>query len=525
MRDRRKFWDNDPVLSLLMCSLILFSAATLNISIQPLPTAHATVADTCDNTLSLRKITGAAASMTSPYSAVDVNFKTMWTSEGKGSWIKPDLGENQTICHVDIDWYRGVSRQYDFTIYVSSDGSTWQPVYEGKSDGVSRSFERYEFEDVDARWVKVRSNGNQYNMKNSIQELQVYGHKGVTTPPAAITISYPNDGQSFPSGTTSVKISGTAFSQLAVNLVEISINGGAFTPVVGISSWSYVTGPLADGKSYTVTSRATDSTGKTASAKVAFSIQTPVPLPDPEPAPSQKFYKATLNTWASETEQSNLFKPYMTASDEAKLHVALNHEVTSAEYSLVESLPHREKGLEFGSIAEIREYAPILAQKGYDYCDYDIEPGPNHTPQSEFDDFVNSIRTASSICHSAGLEFHCSPANWRLRQGDTIEQVAPLCDQLHFQFQVVQQDPERYLAFSKEFSARARVANPDIVLAIQLSTQQQAAPGMSHLETFKKDWTNVKPYIDGVTIWWANDSSSKATMTEFMTWFNNSGRG
>ena len=523
MRNRRKFWDNDPVLSLLMCSLILFSAATLNISIQPLQTADATVVNPCDNTLSLHKITGAAASLTSPYRAVDVNFKTVWTSEGKGSWIKPDLGEKKTICHVDIDWYRGASRQYDFTIYVSSDGSTWQPVYAGKSNGITKTFERYEFEDVDARWVKVRSNGNQYNMKNSIQELQVHGHKGVTTPPASITISYPNDGQSFPSGTTSVKISGTASGNLAVRLVEVSINGGAFSPAAGTSSWSYVTGPLTDGKSYSVTARATDSAGKTTSTKVSFSVQMPVPVP--EPAPSQKFYKATLNTWASETEQGSLFKPYMTLADEAKLHVSQNHEVTAAEYSLVESLPHREKGLEFMTIAEIREYAPILAQKGYDYCDYDIEPGPNHTPQAEFDDFVNSIRTASSICHSAGLEFHCSPANWRLRQADTIEQVAPHCDQLHFQFQVVQDDPARYLAFAKEFSARARAANPDIVLAIQLSTQQDAAPGMSHLETFKKDWTNVKPYVDGVTIWWANNESSKATMTEFMKWFNNSGRG
>jgi hypothetical protein len=522
MRDR-KFWDKNPVLPLLMCSLILFSAAVLNINIQPLQTAEATVADTCDDTISLRKITGAAASTSSPYRAVDVNFKTMWTSEGKGSWIKPDLGEKQTICHVDIDWYRGVSRQYDFTIYVSSDGSTWEPVYDGKSDGISRSFETYEFEDVDARWVKVRSNGNQYNMKNSIQELKVYGNKGVAAAPATIAISYPADGQSFPSGTTSVKISGSATSQLALRLVEVSINGGAFSPAAGTNSWSYVTGPLADGKSYTATVRATDSSGKTASAKASFSVQMPVPVP--EPAPSQKFFKATLNTWASETEQSSLFKPYVTLSDEAKLHVALNHEVTAAEYSMVESIPHREKGLEFGSIAEIREYAPILAQKGYDYCDYDIEPGPNHTPQAEFDDFVNSIRTASSICHSAGLDFHCSPANWRLRQADTIEQVAPHCDQLHFQFQVVQQDPERYLAFSKEFSARARAANPDIVLAIQLSTQQEAAPGMSLLETFKKDWTSVKPYIDGVTVWWGNDSSSKATMTEFMTWFNSAGRG
>jgi hypothetical protein len=281
-----------------------------------------------------------------------------------------------------------------------------------------------------------------------------------------------------------------------------------------------------DGRKYTVEVRAADSAGNIRTAQTSFSVKSPEPtIPPTPPETNEKMLKVTLNTWSNEDTQYDLFKPHLDAdTDQVRMHVSLNHVVTAEEYSLTESLPGRTKGMEFFTLSEIRSYAPILKMKGYDFCDYDIEPGEGHTPQAEFDDFVNSIKAASTICHNAGLEMHCSPANWKLRQSDNIERVAPLCDELHFQFQVTQEDPAKYLAYTKEYSARAKAANPDIRLTIQLSTQQPAADGMSLVDTFKTDWTNAKQYVDGVSIWWGNDEPAKATMTEFMAWFNQYGR-
>jgi hypothetical protein len=47
---------------------------------------------------------------------------------------------------------------------------------------------------------------------------------------------------------------------------------------------------------------------------------------------------------------------------------------------------------------------------------------------------------------------------------------------------------------------------------------------MTLLETFQTNWTNVKPYLDGVTVWWSNDTSAKNALTDFMEWFNQQGR-
>ena len=87
-----------------------------------------------------------------------------------------------------------------------------------------------------------------------------------------------------------------------------------------------------------------------------------------------------------------------------------------------------------------------------------------------------------------------------------------------------QSDPLQYLSFVKEYSARARAVNPDIRLTVQLSTERPVAPGMTLLETFQTNWTNVKPYLDGVTVWWSNDTSAKNALTDFMEWFNEHGR-
>ena len=138
--------------------------------------ASALTAAECGN-LAVAGVTasGYADSQRTPQNAIDNNLNTRWSDDGKGSWLRLDLGSKKAICHVDIAWYNGNARINNFVISVSNDGSVYTNVFSGKSSGKTNSFERYDFADVEARYVKVTLNGNQWNNWASITEIDVYG--------------------------------------------------------------------------------------------------------------------------------------------------------------------------------------------------------------------------------------------------------------------------------------------------------------------------------------------------------------
>jgi hypothetical protein len=119
-----------------------------------------------------------------PRNAIDGNLGTRWSNYGPGSWIKPDLGQLETICSVDIAWYRGNMRQNNFVISVSQDGNTFTDVFSGKSSGTTLSYERYSFPQIDGRYVKITVNGNTENNWASISEIKVNGFKRDRAPVA-----------------------------------------------------------------------------------------------------------------------------------------------------------------------------------------------------------------------------------------------------------------------------------------------------------------------------------------------------
>src|SRR5256885_7002600 len=67
-----------------------------------------------------------------PANAIDNNLNTRWSNLGIGSWIQTDLGEQKTICSVNIAWYNGNVRQNNFVISISNDGSTFTDIFTGK---------------------------------------------------------------------------------------------------------------------------------------------------------------------------------------------------------------------------------------------------------------------------------------------------------------------------------------------------------------------------------------------------------
>ena len=167
----------------------LLTMAMLLLSVGILAQTHlgqqmASAADVCQN-LQVSSVSASGEDGKHvPENTLDGNIKNRWSDYGVGSWINYDLGSSQTICFVDIDWYKGDDRNYDLVISVSEDGTSYTDVYSGKSSGETGLYERYDFDDISARHVKLTINGNNNNKWNSISEVQIFGSTVDVVPPA-----------------------------------------------------------------------------------------------------------------------------------------------------------------------------------------------------------------------------------------------------------------------------------------------------------------------------------------------------
>ena len=127
-----------------------------------------------------------------PQNAFDNNLQTRWSHNSVGSWILVDLGSSKAVCFVEIAWYRGSERSYNFIISLSEDGINFKDVHASTSTGNSLSPERYTVvdsnpsssnqatADENARYIRITVNGNtesdtDQNQWAAITEIDVNG--------------------------------------------------------------------------------------------------------------------------------------------------------------------------------------------------------------------------------------------------------------------------------------------------------------------------------------------------------------
>lgn len=239
-------------------------------------------------------------------------------------------------------------------------------------------------------------------------------------------------------------------------------------------------------------------------------------------AMTEKALVATALQYVDISKQYDTYNPYLDSSvDRVRIHVGLDESITSEQHNLVNSLSHVEKGAEFFSLAEIKSFAPKAKALGFTYLDYDLEPGKAHSPREDLADPVESVKEAAEAAHAAGLLFNVSPSKALTTQYG--EQFAKYVDMYHIQAQSLQEDPSSYLSFVKATASKLRNANPDLKsITVQLSTTRGAAPGLTLEETFEKNWNNVKPYVDGISIWFSD--STIDDLQTFASWFDAYGR-
>ena len=137
-------------------------------------------ANSCSK-LSVSGITASGADALNPPShAIDQNINTRWSNLGLGSWIQLDLGKENVICSMGINWHRGNERINSFVIAISKDGKTFTNVFSGKSDGTSLTEQNYNTQSKTGRFVRVTVTANTQNNWISISELKVYGYKPIS---------------------------------------------------------------------------------------------------------------------------------------------------------------------------------------------------------------------------------------------------------------------------------------------------------------------------------------------------------
>jgi hypothetical protein len=152
---------------------------------------------------------------------LDNNLNTRWSAETVGSWIQTDLGVENVVCSLDIAWYKGNTRSYNFIISLSTNGTTYTNVYEGTSTGKSLSSERYNFKENTARYVKITINGNNEDGNENwgaVTEIEINGStetdKKVSSPNTVILSirgTYEHNSSYFPLSHEEVEMDPTKF--------------------------------------------------------------------------------------------------------------------------------------------------------------------------------------------------------------------------------------------------------------------------------------------------------------------------
>ena len=106
--------------------------------------------------------------------ANDGKLSTRWSQEGTSQWIRFDLKNVKSVWAVDVAFYNGNQRVFYFKVQTSTDNRTWTDATGNlSSSGMTNEMERYRFEPVEARYVRLLCNGNSTNKWNSPTEIRV----------------------------------------------------------------------------------------------------------------------------------------------------------------------------------------------------------------------------------------------------------------------------------------------------------------------------------------------------------------
>jgi hypothetical protein len=100
-----------------------------------------------------------------------------WSATGKGSWVQLDLGQEKSICNLEIGFANGDKSINFFTIQTSTDGVHFVGHGSAQNTGMNSGREQFSLSDspIPARFVKLTFQGNTQGDIYNITDLKVIG--------------------------------------------------------------------------------------------------------------------------------------------------------------------------------------------------------------------------------------------------------------------------------------------------------------------------------------------------------------
>jgi len=108
-----------------------------------------------------------------PGGAVDGDYETRWSAEGKKQWIRFELEEAAEVGYAGMAFYCGNERFAIFSLEVSEDGDNWEEVYSGKSL-MQLDMQPFDMKGEKAKYIRYIGMGSSANLWNSICEVKFY---------------------------------------------------------------------------------------------------------------------------------------------------------------------------------------------------------------------------------------------------------------------------------------------------------------------------------------------------------------
>jgi hypothetical protein len=439
---------------------------------------------------------------------LDNNYPQDGQSTAKAHGSRLTWEKKKTICSVDIAWYKGYARTYSFTISVSSDGTSFKQVYSSKSSGDTLASVKYDFADVEGRYVRITVNGNNHNAWAGITEIDIFGGSSSNM---TIRFAIVAEGQML---SDSYKVVVSASDTSLVSNIKLYIDG-VFFKTENYSPYEYTidTTAYADG-SHVLKAVATDASGNTNAATITRNviIQNEPGGNDP-PTLDKKIMRPLWLPYVDLQGQIDAYKDVVQDYDWPRLRLPHSANSVDSDHLIAFKSLKGNKLLSVTTLDKVKSHTSWAKSQGFAGVEYNIEGG--------FDagDTETQIREAARIVHGAGLKFVSTPTKAILSHNwDTIADVANI---VHIQAQTLQDNPSEFDSFVAEWVKKLKARNPNIIVTVQTGTGQPAADGMTLLETFQKCTDLVvtgSDSVDGVSVWFG--SGEEELMDDYYSWYH-----
>lgn len=108
---------------------------------------------------------------TLPQNTVDDDPATGWSAQEDGQWLTFHLTRRAEIDSVAITWV--CPHAVPFEIRVSQDGRGWEQTFSGRSRGTAGTTEKYKFDGVNTRYVRVAVRGSEQRHWHRLAEVKI----------------------------------------------------------------------------------------------------------------------------------------------------------------------------------------------------------------------------------------------------------------------------------------------------------------------------------------------------------------